>query len=110
MKSAEAVLCGPYKFVSSRSAETEALYNIELDPSEVKNLLMELPRVSEKLRTLLRAQMQTQMRYHAPKDATLRTTHFAPRFASCPDLEEDFLLEDLEADSTVAVHAAAALQ
>lgn len=108
MKSAEAVICGRYKFVSSRSAETEALYNVELDPGETKNLLTDLPQVSDVLKTLLSAQMQTQMRYHAPKDASLRSAHFAPRFASCPELEDEFL-PDVAPESTVTVHAAAAL-
>lgn len=108
MKSAEAVICGSYKFVSSRSAESEALYNIELDPRETKNLLTELPEVSDKLKTLLRAQMQTQMRYYSPQDTSLRTTRFAPRLASCPALEEDFI-PDLKNDSPAAIHAAAAL-
>lgn len=106
MKSAEAVICGRYKFVSSRSAETEALYNLELDPRETRNLLTELPQVSDTLKTLLTAQMQTQMRYHAPKDASLRSVRFAPRFAACPDLDDEFL-PDVESDSSTAVHAAA---
>lgn len=108
MKSAEGVICGRFKFVSNRTAETEALYNVEVDPRETRNLLSELPQVSDKLRTLLHAQMQTQVRYHAPREGTVRSTHYAPRFASCPDLEEDFL-PDVQSDSPTSVHAAAAL-
>jgi arylsulfatase A-like enzyme len=108
MKSAEGVICGRFKFVSNRTAEAEALYNLEVDPRETKNLVASHPQVSDKLRTLLHAQMQTQVRYYAPRESTTRTTRYAPRFATCPDLEEDFV-PDVENDSQTAVHAAAAL-
>lgn len=108
MKSAEGVICGRFKFVSNRTAETEALYNLEVDPRETNNLLTRHLQVSDKLRTLLHAQMQMQVRYYAPREAATRSTHYAPRFAACPDLEED-LLPDIESESQEAVHAAASL-
>ncbi len=107
MKSGDAVVCGRYKFVLNRSAETEALYDLESDPKEETNLALEKPDVTDKLKTLLRAQMRVQMRYHSPSDDSVRTKYYAPRFGACPGLDGEHLPEDVA--DTSDLHAAAGL-
>lgn len=105
MKSVDGVVCGRYKFVLNRSAETKSLFDLEADPEEEHDLASKLPSVTHKLETLLRAQMRTQMRYHHPSSDSLRTEHYAPRLASCPDLDEHFF--DGSETETSDLHAAA---
>jgi hypothetical protein len=84
MKSQDAVICGRLKLIEDKSAQRKRLYDLQSDPEERHNLIDELPAESARLETLLRSQMNAQMRYYSPTEPDVRGKFYAPRFADCP--------------------------
>lgn len=84
MKSQDAVICGRLKLIEDRSAQRQGLYDLLSDPDERHNLIDELPAEGARLETLLRSQMNAQMRYYSPGEPDVRGRFYAPRFANCP--------------------------
>ncbi len=83
MRTAEAIVCWPYKLIKERERRHPELYNLERDPGETDNLYYRDSRPAQRLQRLLRAQMRAQLEYHHPDNAELREERFAPRLLTC---------------------------
>lgn len=86
-KSADGIVCWPWKLIVDRGARTSHLFDLEHDPEELHDLAPREPDVAERLRGTLNAQMSAQLAYHRKGSAGLGE-HFAPRLLSCPVLPE----------------------
>jgi arylsulfatase A-like enzyme len=85
LKSADALVCWPWKLVADRTARRVMLFNLEQDPEENDDRAGRDVRVASDMFTTLRAQMNAQVAYHKLKN-TDRTRRYAPRLLSCPVL------------------------
>lgn len=85
LKSAEALLCWPWKLIVNRSEKTTELYQLEQDPAENDDRLARDAEIAEALRTTLSAQVSAQLAYHK-KDNPALAERYAPRMLSCPSL------------------------
>lgn len=83
MRTAEAVVCWPYKLIKNRQQRRPELYQLDQDPGETDDLFHEDSPRAERLLSLLRAQMKAQLAYHHPKNKELRDERFAPRLLTC---------------------------
>ena len=83
MRTAEAVICWPYKLIKERQQRYPELYNLARDPGEGENLYYRDSRRAQSLQRLLRAQMRAQLEYHHPDNRNLRQQRFAPRLLTC---------------------------
>ncbi len=84
LRSKDGIVCWPYKLVVGRRPRSMALYDLESDPGETRDLSGERAQLAFDLADTLRVQMGAQMRYHHPKHAELRASRFAPRLLPCP--------------------------
>lgn len=87
LKSAEAIVCWPWKLVVNRSDKTTQLFQLEQDPEERDDRLERDAKVADALRATLSAQISAQLAYHK-KDSTTRTERHAPRLLTCPNLPD----------------------
>lgn len=83
MRTAEAIVCWPYKLIKARQQRRPELYDLEKDPREEEDLFHEGSREAERLLRLIRAQMKAQLDYHHPSNQTLRDERYAPRMLTC---------------------------
>jgi arylsulfatase A-like enzyme len=87
LRSAEAVVCWPWKLIVDRSARTTRLFDLERDPTEKEDRVHRDPVVAERLRATLAAQIGAQMSYHKKGNPAL-SERYAPRMLACPALPE----------------------
>jgi arylsulfatase A-like enzyme len=85
LKSAEAVVCWPWKLIVNRSDKTLQLFHLEQDPDEHDDRAIRDAEVAEALRATLSAQISAQLAYHKQDNPAL-SERFAPRMLSCPSL------------------------
>jgi len=87
LRSAEAIVCWPWKLIVDRSGRTTHLFDLERDPGELDDRARRDPVVADRLRTTLAAQIGAQMSYHKRGNPALGT-RYAPRLLACPALPE----------------------
>lgn len=87
LRSAEAVVCWPWKLIVNRSARSAQLYNLEHDPDETEDRLQRDPEVASALRSTLSRMVAAQMSYHRAGNPE-RRRRYAPRLPACPALPE----------------------
>ncbi len=85
LRSAEAVICWPWKLIVDRTAREVLLYNLERDPEEKENLVERESLIAETLRVTLAAQINAQLQYHKKGNPEL-SERYAPRLLACPSL------------------------
>jgi len=85
LRSAEAVVCWPWKLIVDRTSRSVQLYDIERDPDELDDRVKHEPDIARTLRASLSAQMTAQLAYHKKGSAGLGQ-RYAPRLLSCPEL------------------------
>lgn len=83
MRTAEAVVCWPYKLIKARQQRRPELYNLEQDPHEEEDLYHDGSHEADHLLRLIRAQMKAQLDYHHPGNQSLRDERYAPRMLTC---------------------------
>ncbi|MFO0567224.1 MAG: sulfatase-like hydrolase/transferase [Polyangiaceae bacterium] len=87
LKSAEALICFPWKYVVNRSDKTTELFQLEQDPDEREDRSARYPEIAEALRVTLSQQVAAQLSYHR-KDNPALHERYAPRLLTCPNLPE----------------------
>lgn len=87
LKSAEAIVCWPWKLIVNRSEKTTELFQLEQDPEERANRVERDTEIADALRGTLSAQISAQLAYHK-KDNPVLAERFAPRLLRCPNLPE----------------------
>jgi arylsulfatase A-like enzyme len=85
LRSADALVCWPWKLIADRTARRLMLHNLEQDPDERDDRAGRDVRIAADMYRALRAQMLAQVAYHKPKSKD-RSTRFAPRLLPCPTL------------------------
>ncbi|MBI3204907.1 MAG: sulfatase [Myxococcales bacterium] len=85
LKSAEALVCFPWKLIVNRSDKTTELFQLEEDPGELHDRSARDALVTEALKTTLSSQIGAQLAYHR-KDSPALAERFAPRLLTCPAL------------------------
>ncbi len=83
LRSADALICWPWKLLADRSARKVMLFQLERDPDETEDRAGRDVRIASDMFRTLRAQMTAQVAYHKPKSSE-RTRRFAPRMIACP--------------------------
>lgn len=83
MRTAEAIVCWPYKLIKTRQQRKPELYDLERDPREEEDLFHDDSPRAERLLRLMRAQMKAQLDYHHPQHQELRDERYAPRMLTC---------------------------
>lgn len=83
MRTAEGIVCWPYKLIKSRQHRRPELYNLEKDPREEEDLFHDGSHEAEHLLRLIRAQMKAQLDYHHPSNQAQRDERYAPRMLTC---------------------------
>ena len=83
MRTAEAIVCWPYKLIKARQQRRPELYDLEKDPREEEDLFHEDSPEADRLLRLVRAQMKAQLDYHHPSNQATRDERFAPRMLTC---------------------------
>jgi len=83
MRTAEGIVCWPYKLIKSRQQRRPELYDLEKDPREEEDLFHEDFAEADHLLRLVRAQMKAQLDYHHPSNQATRDERFAPRMLTC---------------------------
>lgn len=87
LRSAEAIVCWPWKLIVDRSAKSTHLFHLERDPGELEDLAKRDSVVADRLRATLSAQVSAQMSYHHRDNPALKE-RYAPRLLACPALPE----------------------
>ncbi|MCL4751797.1 MAG: sulfatase [Myxococcales bacterium] len=87
LKSAEAIVCWPWKLVQNRSEKTTQLFQLEQDPEESDNRVERNPKLAAALKATLSAQVSAQLAYHK-SDRTSPSERYAPRLLTCPNVPE----------------------
>ncbi|MEZ4229350.1 MAG: sulfatase [Polyangiaceae bacterium] len=85
IRNADGVVCWPWKLVLERSSQQVMLFNLESDPGEQTNRVVQDSRIATQLASALETQMAAQSRYHKKK-SNVRKTHYQPRLLACPEL------------------------
>jgi arylsulfatase A-like enzyme len=85
LRSADALICWPWKLIADRTARRLVLHNLEQDPDERDDRAGRDVGVASEMFRSLRAQMLAQVAYHKPKNKQ-RSQRFAPRLLPCPAL------------------------
>jgi arylsulfatase A-like enzyme len=85
LRFADGVVCYPWKFMYDVTGQQAFLFNLDRDPEEATNLLREQPRVAASLASLIQAQIDAQLEYHAGENGE-REEFFQPRLGVCPSL------------------------
>jgi hypothetical protein len=85
LRSADALVCWPWKLVADRTARKLMLFELAQDPAERDDRAGRDVRIAAEMYRSLRAQMVAQVAYHKPKSKD-RTQRFAPRLLPCPAL------------------------
>jgi arylsulfatase A-like enzyme len=85
LRSAEAVVCWPWKLVVDRTSRTIQLYDLERDPDELDDRAKHEGEIARTLRATLSAQMTAQLAYHKSGSEGLGK-RYAPKLLSCPEL------------------------
>jgi arylsulfatase A-like enzyme len=85
LKSAEALVCYPWKLIVNRSDKTTELFQLEQDPGELDDRAARDVEVTEALKLTLSSQIAAQLAYHR-KDSPALGERFAPRLLTCPSL------------------------
>lgn len=83
-RTAEAIVCWPYKLTRERASGATRLYKLDADPRELRDLAASDQPIARALTQTLTAQMRAQEDYHAIEAAETRALYFAPRLLSCP--------------------------
>ena len=83
MRTAEAIVCWPYKLIKTRAQRKPELYDLERDPREEEDLFHDSSPRADRLLRLIRAQMKAQLDYHHPQHQELRDERYAPRMLTC---------------------------
>jgi len=83
MRTAEAIVCWPYKLIKARQQRRPELYDLERDPREEEDLFHDGSTEAQHLLRLVRAQMKAQLDYHHPSNQPLRDERYAPRMLTC---------------------------
>ena len=83
MRSADAIVCWPYKLIKDRQKRRPELYDLERDPEERYDLYSKQRQRASRLKKILRAQLRAQLEYHHPKHKELRKERYAPRMLGC---------------------------
>ncbi len=83
LRAVDGVVCYPWKFVYDGTGQQAFLFDLERDPGEETDLLLEQPRVAAALASLLQAQIDAQIAYHQGDPKVLREV-FQPRLGTCP--------------------------
>jgi hypothetical protein len=83
MRSADAIVCWPYKLIKDRQKRHPELYDLRSDPEERHDLYHEQRLRVSRLQNILRAQLRAQLEYHHPKKKKLREERYAPRMLGC---------------------------
>ncbi|MBN2196020.1 MAG: sulfatase [Polyangiaceae bacterium] len=82
-RSAQAVVCWPWKLIVEEGWEAARLFQLVEDGSELFDVADREPDVAVRLEFLLRSVVSAQMQYHAPASQE-RLMRFAPRLPDCP--------------------------
>ncbi len=85
LRSAEAVVCWPWKLIVDRTSRSVQLFNLERDPDERDDRAHHEPEITHTLHSTLSAQITAQLAYHKAGSQAL-TQRYAPRLLSCPEL------------------------
>lgn len=85
LRSAEAVVCWPWKLVVDRTSRTVQLYELERDPDELDDRAKHETEIAKTLRATLSAQMTAQLAYHKKGSEGLGQ-RYAPKLLACPEL------------------------
>lgn len=85
IRNADGLVCWPWKLVLERSSQQVMLFNLESDPGEQTNRVVQDSRVATQLASALETQMAAQSGYHKRK-SNVRKTHYQPRLLACPEL------------------------
>jgi arylsulfatase A-like enzyme len=85
LRSAEAVVCWPWKLVVDRTSRTVQLYDLERDPDELDDRAKHETEIAKTLRATLSAQITAQLIYHKKGSEGLGT-RYAPKLLPCPEL------------------------
>lgn len=85
LRSAEAVVCWPWKLVVDRTSRTVQLYDLERDPDELDDRAKHEIDIAQTLRATLSAQMTAQLAYHKKGSEGLGQ-RYAPKLLACPEL------------------------
>ncbi len=83
LRSADGIVCWPWKLIVERTGREVHLYNLEKDPGERHDLIDKNLRVATALINTLETQMRAQVAYHALHN-TQRKHRYAPRLLQCP--------------------------
>jgi arylsulfatase A-like enzyme len=87
LKTAEAIVCWPWKLIARRGEKAASLFQLEQDPGELEDRRARDPEVATALETTLASQVFAQLEYHGRDDSERRARH-APRLLPCPNLPE----------------------
>jgi arylsulfatase A-like enzyme len=85
LRSAEALVCWPWKLIVDRSDRSVHLFNLDRDPGELDDCIEQEPDAAQALRATLGAQINAQLEYHKKGSPALEQ-RFAPRLLACPSL------------------------
>ncbi|MGE3668953.1 MAG: sulfatase [Polyangiaceae bacterium] len=85
IRNADGLVCWPWKLVLERSSQQVMLFNLENDPGEQTNRVIQDSRIAAQLAGALETQMTAQSRYHK-RASNVRKTHYQPRLLACPEL------------------------
>ncbi|MEB2324359.1 MAG: sulfatase, partial [Sorangiineae bacterium] len=88
LRSADAIVCWPWKLIVDRTGRRSQLFNLEADPAERHDRLAGELALAAALRATLEEQMRAQVRYHEPRGGA-RPKTFAPRLLGCPALPRE---------------------
>lgn len=85
LRTADALVCWPWKLIADRTGRRILLFNLEQDPDEHDDRAGKDVRIASEMFRVLRAQVVAQLAYHKPKSRE-RRQRFAPRLLACPSL------------------------
>ncbi len=83
LRSADGIVCWPWKLIVERTGREVHLFNLEKDPGELHDLVGKNLRVATALVNTLETQMRAQVAYHRLRSTT-RKHRYAPRLLTCP--------------------------
>lgn len=83
LRSADGIVCWPWKLIVERTGRQVHLFNLEKDPREAHDLVGKNLRVATALVNTLETQMRAQVAYHR-LHSTQRKHRYAPRLLACP--------------------------
>ena len=87
LRTADAVICWPYKLIIDRTSNQPFLFNLNDDADENDNLIEKQPEVAKRLNDALSKQLIAQMDYYGSSSKE-REQRFQPRLRRCPKLPQ----------------------